>query len=227
MNFSVLFLTIVLLLQRSVDCAKPYDYYLLQLTWPTSFCSHNRCESRSPGHFVMHGNWPNRFDRRLVTYCCNAADEYDLSVIDEISGRLSEVWPALKRGDERGFWAYQYKKHGACATETPSLTGVRRYFETTLALFERLDLDAALRRAEFVPTDEPAPYGTGQLAKALQEAYGVRVHIKCRKLPRVGLLENISFCFDKQLNPIDCPMRNQCDREFLLPTSSFDFRRLG
>ena len=107
------------------------------------------------------------------------------------------------------------------------MVGVKRFFETTLALFERLNLDDALRRAEFTPTDHPMPYATSRLIEMLQQIYGVAPQIKCRQLRGVGLLENVSFCFDKQLNPIDCTMRSQCDRKFLLPTSSFDFRTIG
>ena len=111
MNLSFLFFVFGLLLRHSVDCAKAYDYYLFQLTWPTSFCSHNRCQNPSPGHFVVHGLWPNRFGRRpQVTYCGHQDEEYDFSSIDAISSRLSEVWPALKQGDNRGFWAYQFHK---------------------------------------------------------------------------------------------------------------------
>ena len=159
-----------------------------------------------------------------MTFCGNASDQYDLSVIDPISSRLSEVWPALKRGDDRGFWAYEYRKHGSCATETPSLAGLKRFFETTLALFERINLDGALRRTGFTPADEPRPFATRRLAEALQQSYGVSPQIKCRQLNGLGLLENVSFCLDKQLNLIDCPMRSQCGQELLLPAGSFDFR---
>lgn len=231
MKFSILFIVFVWLLQQPVDCgSKPYDYYLFQLTWPTSFCSHNLCESRALGHFVVHGLWPNRFDRRMVTYCGRPSDRLNMSELDPISNRLREVWPALKRqGDEKGFWMYEYRKHGQCANDTPSLVGVRPFFETALNMFERLNLDGALRRADFAPTDQPQPYGTDQVAAALQRIYGVHVHIKCRSTASKGsgILENVSFCFNKQLNPIDCPMRNQCQRTLLLPSASFDFRRLG
>ena len=163
----------------------------------------------------------------MVTYCSKDEEEFDLSVLNSISDRLSQVWPALKGGDHENFHNYQYKKHGSCATETPSLFGIRNFFETTLSMYERLDLDNALKKINFGPTNQARPYRTMNFFNQLVNFYGVTPYIRCFNLANnIALIENISFCYDKQLNLINCPQKLQCKREFLFPSSEFQLERL-
>lgn len=116
--------------QSHRSSSKDYDYLLLELTWPSkrpnsnkfsfflllflllnlvTFCLRTRC-SIIPQHFTIHGNWPNRWDKRLVTYCQDYTEGQE-DLRQETSGfesRLSEAWPALKRGDHLDFWDYQW-----------------------------------------------------------------------------------------------------------------------
>lgn len=133
MKFIRLFFKISLILNflfiNLIDCQldKPYDYYLFQLTWPSTFCRFNRCQNeQNIEHFVIHGNWPSRFDKNYVNYCSD--DDEDFSVLDPIKNKLIKLWPSLK-GDHSSFWEYEFKKHATCVSmETPSLKGFFYYF---------------------------------------------------------------------------------------------------
>lgn len=75
-----------------------------------------------------------------------------------------------------------------------------------------------MKSLNFVPTQRPRPYPTRRFFDALKSYYKAAPYIKCRRGSNgISLLENISFCFDKQLNLIDCSQRTQCNSEFLFP----------
>ena len=122
-----------------------------------------------------------------------------------------------------------YEKHGSCATEQPTATekrtlvGTKNYFETTFYMCAILDLKKALDDTEFKPKDPPFYHDINDFFLELMRLYAYKPYIKCFNLSsNDSIIENISFCYDKQLKLMDCSQQPpQCNEKFIIPTSVF------
>lgn len=132
----------------------------------------------------------------------------------------------MRDNNPEGFWRYEYKKHGSCSLDAAK--GVAKYFEKTLKIFEKLDLDNVMRKADFNPSDDiHRTYNSYKLEDALKKAYGAKPKIRCiRVSPKQAVLEQISFCFDKTFKIIDCQGNIQCAKEVIIPSGKADMSKL-
>lgn len=154
----------------------------------------------------------------MLSYCSDD-DNVDFSILDSIRDELSLHWPSLKGGDAASFWDYEWRKHGTCARHTLALDGMQNFFRTTLELKKRLFLEDVLSSFDYLPGGLNRPYSAQNLINSLSQHYRARPIIKCSRQGRnrVLYLKNLSFCYDKELKMIDCPMNQKCSGEFILP----------
>ncbi|KAI9591817.1 ribonuclease T2-like protein [Syncephalis fuscata] len=121
--------------------------------------------------FTMHGLWPDNCDGTYgPSDGCDSERNYDNlgQIIEEGDAELfknmNTYWPSYK-GDAPAFWSHEWNKHGTCvSTLEPKRT---EYFRTALSL-----------RAGIVPGNK---YDSEAFAKALQNAWGVPVGLKCSR----------------------------------------------
>ena len=132
-------------------------------------------------------------------------------------------------GDHERNWENQYEKHGSCATATRSLVGIKNFFETTIDMYASLGLDDALERTRFAAKNPPVLQRKEHFFDWIANMYsGAKPYIRCFDLPNnFSLIENIGFCYDKQLDLINCPQPPQCNLEFIIPTSRFQIEALS
>ncbi|XP_076907415.1 ribonuclease 2-like [Bidens hawaiensis] len=99
-----------------------FDYFMLSLQWPASFCSRHKTEccpqngccsgASSPPGFTIHGLWPSNEDGTYPSCCTDNA--FNAKEISPLVGALSTYWPILScnkisscHGKKNQYWAHQ------------------------------------------------------------------------------------------------------------------------
>jgi ribonuclease T2 len=113
----------------SPHAGKPFDFYVLSLSWSPSYClaegtqaDRQQCEQELG--FVVHGLWP-QFETGWPEYCDDDAPRPSRRQIDGIA----DVIPS------DGLIRHQWRKHGTCTG-----LSIDGYFDATRAAFEAVNL---------------------------------------------------------------------------------------
>lgn len=124
----------------------------------------------------------------------------------------------------------------------PKLGTVFNYFNATLDLFNKYQVQTWLEAEDILPTPSK-PYKLASIVNAIESRLGKRIRVECDKYTHekencdkadysngkpencrkvksktFKLLDSIDLCFDKALNPVDCPQvkayrKQSCDNE--------------
>lgn len=208
-----------------------FDYIALTLLWPPGSCSTSprECKQEKNTHFTVHGMWPTIKGTEEPSNCC-FDNTFDFSALSNLLPTLNEYWFNFYNSNNgnRGFWSHEWLKHGTCSRDIPSLSGEVRYFGTTVQLASRMPLLEVLRNSSIIP-DNQKVYRSIDVSNALKTiSQGKNLQIDCdyEHNQPIPILTGISFCFDINLKPVDCPeMKRRCQRQLIFPyTSSRTFK---
>lgn len=178
-----------------------YDMYLLTRQWGPTFCDResNDCvKSKEWSQFSIHGLWPSNTKTGSSPSFCDDSDKFSVSNLEQQTvDRLNCAWPSLT-GSNEGFWSYEYSKHGTCA----SMDSQEEYFDTTLNLNDKYDVNVALQSAGIDTSATGVMPTVEEVQDAMESAYNVPVIMKCDD----DNVYEIWMCFDKtSLKPFECP----------------------
>lgn len=124
--------------------AGEFDYYVLALSWSSSFCTlegdarrEDQCDARHDHSFTLHGLWP-QYESGWPSYCHTPERDparRETAAMEDIMGSAGLAW-------------YQWKKHGRCSglPGADYLATSRAAYEavTIPPVFARLNRDVAL-----------------------------------------------------------------------------------
>lgn len=99
------------------------------------------------------------------------------------------------------------------------------YFEATTKLVKDLNLDKALADAGYAPDDKASLTGPSKkLLYWFQDNGYKKPKIRCAEIDgKTAALEQIQFCYDLKLNPIDCDFPNLQCRPNMIVVCILDF----
>ncbi|KAK0411932.1 hypothetical protein QR680_005927 [Steinernema hermaphroditum] len=193
-----------------VGAAADFEFYVLTRQYPTAICrADNEARSDSckiPGDsdpWTLHGLWPSSRTRKDIEFCTK--DKFDERGVKSIWKRLQEVWPNLLAGKgATSFWKHEFEKHGTCAL--PELKDELGYFNTSIQLHERFNIDQALQDGGIKQSEEKR-YSLGDIRGVAESRLGKqRLQLHCvHDKDSDWLLADIRLCLDKSFNPVDCP----------------------
>ncbi|PWA17227.1 hypothetical protein CCH79_00010505, partial [Gambusia affinis] len=127
-----------------------------------------------------------------------------ISTLDLIP-EMKKVWPDLLKPSTFHFWKYEWSKHGTCAAEAASLNSQHKYFSKALELYQKVDLNSMLQKANIIPSDKY--YTFSDIEQAMENFYGVKPKIQCVH-PSMNsesqALGQIEICFDSDFTLQDC-----------------------
>lgn len=187
---------------------RPFDFYVLALSWSPSYCAAVRertdipeaggaqCSDK-PYAFVVHGLWP-QYSQGFPSYCRQPAPRLDRALVND----MLDLMPS------RSLIYREWSRHGTC-----SGLGAQRYFDT-------------LRKARSAVTIPPAfraPSESRDVAPAEVAAAFVAVNpglppdgvaVACDKTRLTG----VRLCMSKELSFQSCPAvaRRSCKRTKLV-----------
>ncbi|GFR76793.1 ribonuclease T2 [Elysia marginata] len=189
-----------------------FQYLLLAHFWPTTSCVFFRNEGEdcyvSPvvKGWTIHGLWPSIAGTEKPDYC-NDSMKFNYNEIKSLSSRLAVNWPSFEMGaPNTSLWEHEWTKHGTCAYSLPILKGELKYFNGTMNLHEKLNITKYLEDSGIVPSNE-AMYLPQDIFNAVKKGVGKVPDITClyEKKTQRHHLEQVWLCYNKQLQPIDCP----------------------
>lgn len=174
-----------------------FDFYVLALSWSSSFCAsgnedRDQCQMGANHGFVVHGLWP-QFVRGFPSDCPSPIRNPPASALRDAEG----VFPDL------GLARYEWRKHGTCSGRSPS-----EYFA---------DVRRARNKVE-IPQELQQPRSAQRLAPLdIQRAFidanrGLRpgmMTVACQR----GMLQEVRICLSKDLRDFTpCPevVRQAC-----------------
>lgn len=227
-----------------------FDYLLLSIRWPPSFCNYQHCKKNvKMFDWDIHGLWPDYRNGTFPSFCCQNY-KFDIKQLNSIIPELKVKWQDLTYEDsEYALWTHEWEKHGTCTAISPKLGTISNYFNSTLSLFKKYNVQQWLEEENILPTSAK-PYELSSILNAIESRLnGRRIKVECdtHKTFKVNctdyssdrledctqespakvykLLDSIDLCFDKMtLEPIDCPLEKKKYRKSTCDKQVYYFR---
>ena len=182
-----------------------YNYLDLVLQWHSGVCYNKRCTDQTdPPSWTLHGLWPSISYTSCPQNCAGSRCSLDVTSLPvELVSEMEVKWPSFWRGYlDKWFWKHEYCKHGTCAADI--LPDAEDYFNKTLELLDRANMDGVLREAGVVPSENP--YNVSEVQQAIHHTLGLQTaRFWCRHYDGKQVLHEISLCVNKTFQFIDCP----------------------
>lgn len=143
-----------------------------------------------------------------------------------------DKWKTLFQGagTDESFWRHEWNKHGTCASaSSPGLRGASNYFNITLQIYDKTNINEWLREAGIIPlpASDKRSYAITDLHEAIESHTGKRVYLDCKRLPRkispYPILTGVHVCLNPaSLQFMDCQTKDdiQCGNGKLVFLSS-------
>jgi len=226
-------------LRNDVSLRKSHSHYWDHLVfaqqWPGTACKaagHHKCViPKDVTTWTVHGMWPSLGDTRGPNYC-NDSWHFEEAKIMDLEHEMNVSWPNFFTDSPlTSFWKHEWTKHGTCAASLPALRGEHNYFGNTLNIRAKYPIGELLSNSAIYAREEPEGYDLNDIAAALRgQMQGKVVSIHCfdasyfsssstaesNDVPSLSsshsrqYLYQVEICFDKQLEPIDCPDTGSC-----------------
>lgn len=192
--------------EEQCNIESQYDLLKLAVQWGPGFCSSGNCWQTPEEKFGIHGLWPSRVSNFMLPRTC-CPENFDYQKLEPIKSELDKNWGSLVGSNEQ-FLRDEFDKHGSCFIRASKLNGFRSYFDKALELFNGVKPLEALQENDIKPNN--SMYDQSVIRKALKSTHGGKnLELKCKGF----VLREISFCFDKQGEPIDCSWSGNCRQQ--------------
>lgn len=192
---------------RGAQAPGNFDFYVLALSWSSSFCEAtgdsrgaSQCEVGRKNGFVVHGLWP-QFERGFPSDCGPAGRNPSRAAMDD----ARTIFP------DEGLARYEWRKHGTCSGKSPT-----DYFADV-----RRARDALVIPPQFQEPREEQRWAPIDIQRAFISANSRlrpgMMAVDCKR----GALQEVRVCFSKDLREfVSCPevARRACrSREIYVP----------
>lgn len=198
--------------------AVEFDFFILVLQWPVTFCRTKNCAKEPPNKWTIHGLWPSN-----VVDCKHNESFQEKNIPDNTKAFMIDIWPDLtSKNGNRNFWAYEWKKHGTCADVdgTRSLAG---YFTKAVDLAHRYSISSILENSNITP-NATTTYTIPAIEDGIVLETKGKPQILYKRLETDGKISNwifeVRLCLDKTFNIINCNKNNGKGRVLYPPPSS-------
>ncbi|XP_067845481.1 ribonuclease T2 [Heptranchias perlo] len=180
----------------------PWNMLILSHLWPQTVCLMTSDTCKVPpnvNYWTIHGLWPKSNEM------CNNSWHFNINNVADILSELKRWWPDVIHPNSTNLWKHEWQKHGTCAASLESLDSQEKYFSKALQLYQKLDLNSALKKFNISPSSKY--YMMEDIEKALVSVYGVIPKIQCMLSTQgvsVQTLGQIELCFSKDFQLLNC-----------------------
>jgi len=192
---------------RGVQAPGAFDFYVLALSWSSSFCESkgdsrgaSQCEVGRKNGFVVHGLWP-QFERGFPSDCGPSGRSPSRAAMDDARA----IFP------DEGLARYEWRKHGTCSGKSPT-----DYFSDVRRAKEALVIPPPFREPREEQRWSPIDIQRAFVAANPRLRPGMMA-VDCKR----GALQEVRVCFSKDLREfVSCPevARRACrSREIYVP----------
>ncbi|XP_061185510.1 ribonuclease Oy-like [Saccostrea echinata] len=199
----------LLLIERVCFGEKEWDLFVLSMTWPATLCKfsklynkdHQRCITSDM--WEIHGLWPSLSNGARSPEYCNISHSFSPDEIRDILSKLEKYWADELPGKNKyQFWKHEWEKHGRCATVVKATGTELKYFNTTIALRLKYDVDRMLSSADIKPGRS---YKLLDIKKAVSRKTGAMPRVLCGIYKRKAWISQLQICMNKDFKVTNCP----------------------
>jgi len=174
-------------LQARSDADRPFDYYVLALSWSPTYCASKKgrrdraqCGSQRAFAFVVHGLWP-QYSRGWPQFCDTNQRWVNRRQIKD----MLDIMPSKR------LIIHQWKKHGTCTR-----LGQKAYFKLTRQLFAKI-----LTPARYLSPQKPVLITPQKLVsdfiKTNRDLTADSLSVQCGNARDRARLSELRICFSK------------------------------
>ncbi|KAK6621218.1 hypothetical protein RUM43_011524 [Polyplax serrata] len=183
------------------------DFLVQSLSWlPTRCITFKQkgieCVMPKKSNFwAVHGLWPQG-GKEMGPFYCNTT-EFELTLLKPILKEMEENWCNIQKGKtSASFWKHEWDKHGTCAYMIEPLNTQLKYFNETLTLFKKYNLNDYFKKIKIISNS----IYISDLHNSLKRIYGwnIRSHCITENKTQESYLAEIRLCYTVTLEPIDC-----------------------
>lgn len=192
-----------------------WDMFALSLTWPVTLCKFSELDKPprkcviSSHMWTIHGLWPSNKNGKQDPVNCTYSKPFDENEIKNILEPLNKYWPnQFPESQKYSFWKHEWEKHGRCATEVRETGNELLYFNKTLSLRMKYDIDEILSAGGIMPGKK---YKLRDLKKSLKQKLGSSPIITCGTVKKVHWVSSMIICMDKTFKLFDCPKKTEAE----------------
>lgn len=109
------------------------------------------------------------------------------------------------------FRKHEWEKHGRCATEVRETGSEHLYFNKTLSLRMKYNIDEILSSAGIKPGEK---YQLQDIKSALKQKLGSKPIILCGNVKKVHWISAMVICMDRKFQLFDCPEKRIAERAY-------------
>ena len=171
--------------------AGDFDYYILSLSWSSSWCAETgdarddpQCEAGRGISFVLHGLWPQYEEGGWPSYCRT----------DQADATRAETAAMVDLMQSPGLAWHEWKAHGRC-----SGLSARAYFAAARKAYQALTIPPVFGRVT-----KPLQVAPSVLEEAFYEANPAlpegSITLSCGD----GRIEEVRLCLTRDLTPRPC-----------------------
>ena len=195
-----------------------YDFYLLTLYWPVTYCKmfgeecYKKFKKRELNILTIHGLWPS-YQTGVIPQYCNLDTDIQVDFYNE---DMNKYWVNTYNQENKVVWNIEYNKHGFCYNQRNNIPtkNYMNYFNKTLELYHKFNLKDKMHKDFF-----PKIYGgenkitLSSLQDKLSEYFGDNTYsITCKNINGTYYLKEIRLKLDLNFSTInkgkggdDCP----------------------
>lgn len=208
-------------LGTSSQCMSDYDFDIITLaiSWIPRHSEYKICGDGGCGGFSIHGLWPTRTSGEAGPYFCCHSNELKPQSIGHLFTKLDFRWSSRSNDypSNFGFWRHEWRKHGTCLRNVPSLNQPHSYFVWSMQQFDKLSPQRMLKAVGIYPSKTKV-YSSLLIRSTIQAKTNKRVKLSCKTDQNGNVyLEEIRVCFDKKtLRYTNCEA-DSCPQYIYLP----------
>ncbi|KAG8034187.1 hypothetical protein G9C98_001271 [Cotesia typhae] len=128
--------------------------------------------------------------------------------------------------NDTSLWERVWYSHGTCGNSVPAINSQYKYFNKTLELFNKYDIQGAFESNNITIGNE---YDVKEILAAIERTFGKHGMTACKFMAKISkyYLHEVSLCFDKTFNLIHCdgvrPQLTDCPRKKLITIPNIKF----
>lgn len=195
-----------------------WDMFALSLTWPVTLCKFSELNKPpqkcviSSKLWTIHGLWPSARNRDHDPENCPISKPFNENEIQNLLEPLNKYWPnQFPRTPKCSFWKHEWEKHGRCATEVRETGSEHLYFNKTLSLRMKYNIDEILSSAGIKPGEK---YQLQDIKSDLKQKLGSKPIILCGNVKKVHWISAMVICMDRKFQLFDCPEKRIAERAY-------------
>ena len=178
---------------------KYWSIFLLEQQWPPTILINDNIinYNYTNNYFTVKSIIPSDYDTVVPTYC--NVSRFNMNHVDELKSELKKYWTNFY--DYYSMLKYVYYKYYSCLHDNKIFYDEYIYFDMGLQLRKIHNLYNILKANNIIPSNNII-YNRSHIEYSIFYKTGVMPIIMCDKM---GKLEKIIICFNRNINPIFCP----------------------